>query len=69
MKAIELANFLLDNPNLEVMVLDGSNGQGSPRIINFGPLLHTITKDHADESGDCENIVGQKVIILGFGCY
>lgn len=52
----------------EIMILDSFNGAGIPREIN---LISTraITIKNAEETVDCEDIVGQEVIVLGFGCY
>lgn len=56
--------------NTEVMVLDGFNGGGNKRDINLTPSnLRNISEDDAEECGDCEGRVGEKVIILGYGCY
>jgi hypothetical protein len=69
MKAHELAQRLLKGPNHEIMILDSFNGGGYPREINLGPITHTVTADDAKESGDCEEIVGQEIMIMGYGCY
>lgn len=69
MKAKDLAAMLLVNPEKEVMILDGFNGGGSPRTINLGPSVYSITQLDADETGDCEDRVGEEIIRLGFGCY
>ncbi len=53
----------------EVMVLDGFNGGGEPRTINFGPIQRTITEDNAKECGDCEGKVGAEIALIGFGSY
>ena len=53
----------------EIMILDGWNGGGVPRTINLGPVVRTITEADADESADCEDRVGQRVVCLGYGCY
>jgi hypothetical protein len=58
------------NKNAEVMILDGFNGQGNKRTINWTPSsLRAITKIDAKESGDCEDKIGKKVVMIGFGCY
>lgn len=69
MKAKELAEELLKNPELEVMILDGFNGGGYLRTINLGPGPRTITKKDADECGDCEGRKGERIIQIGYGCY
>lgn len=56
--------------NTEVMILDGFNGQGNKRDINFTPSnLRRITKQDDENCGDCEGRLGENVIILGYGCY
>jgi hypothetical protein len=56
--------------NLEVMVLDGFNGGGSPRAINSGPRIYKITQNDIDELGDCEfHNVGDEIILMGYGSY
>ena len=56
--------------DLEVMLLDGFNAQGNKRSITFAPSnLREITSQDEEESGDCEDKVGNKVVILGFGYY
>lgn len=58
------------NKNTEVMILDGFNGGGNKRNINLTPPdLEIISKDDEETSGDCADRVGEKVIILGYGCY
>lgn len=69
MKAKELAERLMENPDMEIMILDGFNGGGYPRTVNFGPTTYEITKEDAKECGDCEGLVGWKVLTMGFGCY
>jgi hypothetical protein len=53
----------------KVMVLDSHNGGGSPRDVNLGPNIHTVTFQEAEETADCEDVMGEHVIIMGFGCY
>jgi hypothetical protein len=70
MTVTELIQELMDVPlNTEVMILDGFNGGGEPREINLGPSLRKITKKNAQESADCENKVGNTVLVIGYGCY
>lgn len=57
------------NPETEIMVLDGFNGSGAPRRINFGPISHKITTDDENESDDCEGKVDTTIALIGFGCY
>ena len=55
---------------MEVMILDGFNGGGSPRAINSGPREYIIKQSDIDEMGDCEyKVVGERVILLGYGSY
>jgi hypothetical protein len=65
----ELGNMLLGCDNVEVMILDGTNGSGTPRTMNFGPVKSKVTEVDADNATDCEEIVGQSVIVIGYGCY
>lgn len=53
----------------EVMILDGFNGGGTPRTINLGPALREVTESDADEASDCEGLIGQTVVRMGYGCY
>ena len=53
----------------EVMIMDEFNGGGAPRTINFGPVCTTVTDEDVDETSDCEGLVGQEVIVIGFGSY
>lgn len=64
-----IARLAALDPNAEVMILDGPNGSGSPRDLNLGPTTRTITEADAEETSDCEERVGEEVIILGFACY
>jgi hypothetical protein len=57
------------DPDTEVMVLDGSNGGGLPRTLNFGPVSQEIFNAHADMTADCEDHVGEVVLLIGYGCY
>lgn len=70
MTKTELLKRLESYPdNAEVMILDGFNGGGVPRTINFGPHLKEVTVQDAEEAADCEDIIGRSVIVMGFGCY
>jgi hypothetical protein len=55
--------------NMEVMILDGFNAAGSPRDINFGPVIQTIGEQAAEDSADCEGRAGEKIVSMGYGCY
>lgn len=54
--------------NLEVMILDGFNGGGNKRSINYSPD-EPITVAENEKGHDCEGKTGKKVVILGYGCY
>jgi len=70
MKARELIELLSKrDPNVEVMILDGANGGGTPREINLGPTSHVISAADADDTADCEAREGEKIVVLGYGCY
>ena len=57
------------NPKFEIMILDGFNGGGSPREINLGPNELIINKTDCEQACDCEDREGEKVVIIGYGCY
>lgn len=57
------------DPTMDVMILDGFNGGGTPRELNLGPASHIITAENAEDTADCEGREGEKVVVLGFGCY
>ena len=69
MKASQLAEKLLQNPDMEVMIMDGPNGNGFPRTINFGPIIHIINEGDEFVTDDCEGKVGTKVLLIGYGSY
>lgn len=70
MKVADLIRRLQQYPaDAEVMVLDGFNGGGDPRALNLGPHPRRVTEANAENSGDCEDIVGEEVIVIGYGCY
>lgn len=56
-------------PDTEVMILDGFNGGGDPREINFGPVTRKITNANAEDTADCEGKIGNTVVLIGYGCY
>jgi hypothetical protein len=56
-------------PFAEVMILDGENGGGTPRTLNVTPHLREVTDADAFEASDCEDLVGKRVVVLGYGCY
>jgi hypothetical protein len=51
------------------MILDGFNGGGFPRDVNFGPMKHRIGAMDAKACGDCEDKLGVDVVVMGYGCY
>lgn len=53
----------------EIMILDGFNAGGYPRTINLGPMSHIISEEDVKSTYDCEDRAGEKVVILGYGCY
>jgi len=57
------------DPSMEVMILDGENGNGVLRTPNFGPTVRTVTAKDESETDDCEDMAAMPVIALGFGCY
>lgn len=61
----------LDNfsDDMEVMVLDSSNGGGVPREINLGPTPHRVSAEESMLTADCEGKEGLVVCALGWGCY
>lgn len=66
----DLMGRLSLHPNTApIMALDGENGGGAPRSINFGPIKHTVNEDDARRTSDCEDRVGKTVVVFGFGCY
>lgn len=57
------------NQKRQVMILDGFNGSGIPREINAGPSEYTIQPQDANESADCDDMIGEPVYTIGFGSY
>lgn len=53
----------------EIMIMDGFNGGGVPREINFGPTNHLITSHEDLTTGDCAGRRGEMVVVIGYGCY
>lgn len=73
MKNKELIEFLMkQDPELEVAILDGFNGDGHPRSLNFKTVFDGTAKfegdSHADYS-DLDTEEGKPILLLGFGCY
>jgi hypothetical protein len=60
----------------EITILDGFNGGGIPRTINFGPILfdpqdkeRTFNGDEMQDYSDLDTPSGQKIIVMGYGSY
>ncbi len=53
----------------DVMILDGFNGGGHPREINLGPYRSTITGLDDQTTADCEGRRGERIVVIGYGCY
>jgi len=57
-------------PDAEIMILDGGNGCGYPRTLNFGPVSQKITDEDVQAVADCEDTMpGVTVYVIGYGCY
>ena len=71
MKISELIAHLqtFDTPDMDIMILDGFNGGGYPREINYGPKQINIIETDAYATDDCEDKIGETVVIIGYGCY
>lgn len=71
MKVRELIEKLIEhNPETPVMILDGFNGSGFPREINYGPISHKVTEKDYHQCADCEDFpLGSPIIVIGYGCY
>ena len=74
MKVKELIKRLSEfNPEMEVAVLDGSNGGGYPREINYGPIEYRGKPDFKGDTNadyeDLETSEGQSIVQMGFGFY
>jgi hypothetical protein len=64
------------DPDMEIAILDGFNGGGQPRTINFGPTVwdHEDLEEMAefDISPDYSDLsvpAGTPVVVMGYGCY
>lgn len=64
------------DPDMEIAILDGFNGGGQPRTINFGPTVW----DHEDleemsefdmtpDYSDLGVPGGTPIVVMGYGCY
>jgi hypothetical protein len=77
MKVKELIERLKEyDPEMEVAILDGFNGGGQPRALNFGPTnwdSETLGEmDDFDMSPDYSDLSvpeGTEIIVMGYGCY
>lgn len=77
MKVKELIKRLASyDPEMEVAILDGFNGGGQPRKINFGPIEWNAEdleemKDFGDspDYSDLDVKPGTPIVIMGYGCY
>lgn len=59
------------DPDMEVAILDGFNGGGVPRQINFGPRLENYNQANHDQTYR-EDLIDDEAdawIIIGYGCY
>lgn len=67
----ELINRLQKlDPNAPIMILDGFNGGGYPREINYGPVEDEIDQKSIDDCADCEEFEpGTMVCVMGYGFY
>ncbi len=70
----DLINRLSEfDPEMEVTILDGFNGGGQPRTINSGPRVWNPQMwPHCYEANDYSDIKsesGEKIVVMGYGCY
>jgi hypothetical protein len=66
----ELINQLSKYPkDTQVMLLDGHNGGGCLRTLNFGPVEKEVMAQNVRDSVDCEGLEGTTVVVMGYGCY
>ena len=64
------------DPEMEVAVLDGFNGGGQPRALNFGPTVwdkETLEEmadfDASPDYSDLSVKEGTEIVVMGYGCY
>jgi hypothetical protein len=77
MKISELIAELREfDPDMEVVILDGFNGGGQPRTINFGPaewdaeiLEEMAGIDCELDYSDIDSQPGTSIVVMGYGCY
>jgi hypothetical protein len=71
-----IAELTALDPEMEVAVLDGFNGGGQPRALNFGPTIwdkETLEEmadfDDSPDYSDLSVKEGTEIVVLGYGCY
>ena len=77
MKVKELLKQLSKlDPEMEIAILDGFNGGGQPRCINFGPTVwdtDTLEEmaefDMIPDYSDLDVNEGMPIAVMGYGCY
>lgn len=64
------------DPDMEIAVLDGFNGGGQPRALNFGPTVwdkETLEEmadlDDSPDYSDLSVKEGTEIVVMGYGCY
>lgn len=64
------------DPQTEVAILDGFNGGGQPRALNFGPVLWDVEAleemkdfDMSPDYADLSSEAGVPIVVIGYGCY
>lgn len=67
----QLAEFFAKLPSdTNVMVLDGFNGGGDPRFLNYGPRVVNVDQKLVDTNGDTSFLKpGEGLVVFGYGCY
>lgn len=57
-------------PETNVMVLDGFNGGGDPRFLNYGPRVVKVDQKLIGTNGDTSFLeAGEGLVVFGYGCY
>jgi hypothetical protein len=77
MKVKDLIDDLMDfDPEMEVAILNGFNGGGQPRALNFGPTIwdkETLEEmaefDMSPDYSDLDVKEGTEIVVMGYGCY
>lgn len=62
----QLTKYAEIDPTMPVMILERG---GSPREINVLPHRRVITAADAEAVYDCEELAGEKVLVMGYGSY